>query len=124
MRTDCARGGKSAAQIGVKRAGPRALQALLQNQSHRMVGAREGSGTIVGADHALRRRRFGAIGAQRASAPDADGDGFDWVRETFHPPLKLLHNGAKRKSERSFRWQSTSSFCQKWFGRFCRRVRA
>jgi hypothetical protein len=53
------------AQIRVKRAGPRALQALLQNQFHRLVGAREGGGAVVGADHALRRGRFGAIGAQR-----------------------------------------------------------
>lgn len=83
-RASRARCGKSAAQIRVERAGPRALQALLQNQFHRPVGAREGGRAMVGADHPLRRRRLGAIAAQRASAKDADRDGLGMVRGAFH----------------------------------------
>ena len=50
----------------------------------RLVIAREGGGASVGAGHALRGVGFGAVGAQRASAIGADGDGFGMVRETFH----------------------------------------
>ena len=50
----------------------------------RLIIAREGSGAIVGAGHALRGVGFGTVGAQRASAIGADGDGFGMVRETFH----------------------------------------
>jgi hypothetical protein len=39
------------------------------------------------------------------------------VSGTFYPPLKVRHEVLKCKSERSFRWQFTPSFCQEWFGR-------
>jgi len=83
-RADRARRRKSAAQIRIKRAGPRALKTILQDQLHRLVVADEGGGASVGADHALRGVRSGAVGAQRAPAIGADGHGFGLVRETFH----------------------------------------
>jgi hypothetical protein len=84
IRADCARRRKFAAQIRIKCAGPRALKTFLEDQLQRLVIAREGGGASVGAGHALGGVGFGAVGAQRASAIGADGDGFGMVRETFH----------------------------------------
>jgi hypothetical protein len=60
------------------------LQILLENQLQCLVVAREGGLAIVGADHALRHAQFGAIGAQRAPAVSANGDGLRVVRGAFH----------------------------------------
>ena len=56
----------------------------MQNQFHRLVAARERSGAIVGANHALRDVGFCAVKAQRAPTMGADGDGFGLMVETFH----------------------------------------
>ena len=79
MRADRTRRRKSAAEIRIKRAGPRALPALLQDQLHGLVVARERRRAGIRTNHALRCRRFDAIGAHCPSAISADGDGFGMV---------------------------------------------
>jgi RNA polymerase sigma-70 factor (ECF subfamily) len=63
MRANCRRQRQSATEVRIKRARPRALQTFLENQLQRLVVARERCRAIVRAGHALRRARFGAIGA-------------------------------------------------------------
>ena len=104
IRAHRARCRKSAAQIRVKRAGPRALQTFLEDQIHGLVSAGEGGGAILGADHARRGGRGDAIRAQGPAAIRADGDGFSLMLGTFHGGCgaKLRHRWLKCKSETSF----------------------
>lgn len=81
---DGAGGGKSATEVGIKRAGAGALQALLQNQFQRAIRARERSGAGIRTHHARAGVRLGALRAECAAAVGADGDGFDLVGGAFH----------------------------------------
>src|SRR5208282_1279801 len=102
-RADRRRRREPGAKITVKRAGPRALQALLQDQLHGLVIVRERRRAGVRANHALRRRSFGAIGAQRASAVSANGDGFSMMGGAFHEWLDERKEAASRIVEMQIR---------------------
>ena len=77
-------GGESSADIAVKRAGARALRAVLENPLHGLVGARKRCRAIVRANQAGCGWRLDAVVAQCPSAIRADGHGLDVVRGAFH----------------------------------------
>ena len=99
MRAQRAAGGKGGAKKRVKRTGPRALQAFLQNHFERPVVARECGGAIFRTHQPPCRTRAGAVGAEREAAIGTHGDGFSLVRSAFHAALKLRHARTNCKPE-------------------------
>lgn len=96
-RDDRCRGGESAGDVTVKRAGPRALRASLENRLHGLVRAYECGRAIARTNHARRGWRLNAAAAQRASAIRADGHGFGAVFGAFHN-LRYVAGSARKIS--------------------------
>ena len=89
--------GKSSAHVAIKRAGPRALRAALENHLQSLFAPHECCRAIVRAHHAGRGWRLDAVVAQCPPAIRADGYGFGAMFGAFHN-LRYVAGSARKIS--------------------------